>query len=190
MTKKISSTNKWNVPVECLNKISLEDAKFIFDHAEKQLQDTVNSSDIIVARTTTLITVSVAFLTALIGYSISRLDNYKSHDKIFITAAISAMCVFLICLYLKKNIQPKNYAIIGAEPILFFRDNFFNDSIEEKQRLIYLYINEIENYQDRIKMNKETNENRWAVFKKSIMLLILMPFAIPIIYWIVIHLSL
>jgi len=185
-------SERWHIPNEYLSKISLNEAKFVFEHAEKKLKDVVYTNILIVNRTTTLVTVSVGLLVGLIGFSINHWITMRQFDELFTISVFTELYLFVICLILKDNIQAQEYYVIGANPSLFFTDNLYNSQIdnmqiadpEKEQRLIYMYINEIENYQFRIEKNIETNENRWRLFNTSLKALVYLPVYIIVMYFI------
>lgn len=185
-------SERWQIPNEYLSKISLDEAKFVFEHAEKKLKDVVDTNILIVNRTTTLVTVTVGLLVGLIGFSINHWITVQEFDELFTISIFTELYLFVICLILKDNIQAQEYYVIGANPSLFFTETLYNSKIdkleisdpEKRQRLIYMYINEIENYQFRIEKNIETNENRWRLFNASLKALVYLPFYIVVMYFI------
>jgi hypothetical protein len=64
-------------------------------------------------------------------------------------------CAYLLALniILLLNLLPKLYYSVGAEPREFFVDRVFNKE-NKKYRLIAIYVNEITEYQFRIRKNK------------------------------------
>jgi hypothetical protein len=185
MAKGKTLEKTWEIPSEYVARMEIQDAKFIFEHTEKLLKDTVDTSAVVVARSTVLISIAVAILTALIGYSINRWDTNKSFDNLLITALISAAYMVVVCFTIYQNIKPHTYGTVGAEPDLFFRENFYSEEIQKEQRQIYLYANEIEQYLKRIKLNKGTNTKRWQLFTSCSRLLIATPLIMVLAYVIV-----
>jgi hypothetical protein len=145
---------RWQVCEKYFDKIEIEDAKFIYEHAEKQLQDGIDTSAIITARTTTLLTVVVAIFTAVIGFIISKLNDCTKIDDLLITSILSIIYLFIICLKLKKNIKGVENQVVGAPPQSFFTESFYGEGIDKNQKLIRLYVNEFESYQVRLEKNK------------------------------------
>ena len=53
-----------------------EDAEFILEHAEKQINDAHESNALVVGRLTTLIIICVTLLAGLISYAVNRVNEY------------------------------------------------------------------------------------------------------------------
>jgi hypothetical protein len=66
---------KWQVSEQYLEKITASEAKFILEYSEKLLKEVVDTSDIIVTRTSILISITVAAMIGLVGYSVKSLGN-------------------------------------------------------------------------------------------------------------------
>src|SRR5580658_6243000 len=180
--KMKENITEWRVSDTFLKKISLEDAKFIFDQAEKQLKEVNATSNIIVTRTTSLISVATAALIALIGYSINRWDTKSCWDGLLIISLFGSVCLLYQCIHLTLNLRGVDYSEIGAEPASLLIENFYKSSTTDKERVIYFYINEIESYQTKMMLNKRTNENRWKRFHRSLWMLVLTPVLIALVY--------
>lgn len=153
------------------SKLTPEDAKFIFDQAEKVLKHTLEDSNTIVSRTTTLITILVTLTAAFFGYFINQL-NAASKAHIDWTALIGLLYLFSIIIYTYPNLKPSTYLVTGALPKDLFIDLFFNPAISDKQRIISYYVSEFENYQFKIEKNSEINKKRWRIYKNTLDLLI------------------
>ena len=73
----------WKAEIRFKEKLTVDDAKFIFEQAEKLLNDSVETSETIVRRMNTLITLITGSLLALVGYlqpghfSRMRQDDHK-----------------------------------------------------------------------------------------------------------------
>ena len=173
------------VTPEYFKKINKDEARFIFEHAEKQLKETLDTSILIVNRTTTLLTITVGLMAALVGFIVSRLDKMGKFDALLVLSLIALVYLFILAVLLCRNILAKNYLIAGAEPKDFFLDNFFNEGSTNDNRIICFYVNEIESYQERITKNKQANEKRWKLFNNCIKMIVAMPIVFGIIYLII-----
>lgn len=158
-TEKIDPS--WTASVALKEKLTLDDAKFIFEQAEKLLNDSVATSETIVSRMNTLITLITGSLLALIGYIISRLGKDVIFDPPMFTASVGALFLYVLAIYSFQNNQPKDYLLPGTVPKNLFDPAFFNNAIPNNQRIILYYVNEFENYMYRIEINREINEKRW-----------------------------
>jgi len=166
---------------EHYDKIGETEAKFILDHAEKHLKETLDGSNLIVTRTTMLITVCVGIMTALVGFLINRWSK-GNFDPQAMTAFILVAYIYVITVFLVDNIQPKKYITLGASPDDFFNDNFFGGRFPEAERLKYFYLNEINSIQGRIEVNKTTNERRWRRFRICLYFITATPVVLLLVY--------
>ncbi len=167
-------------PTEFLNdeqvdKLKEADAKFIFDQAEKQLKDVLETSSVIVSRTATLITITIGLTVALLGFVFNRMNANSFCDHQIIAASCGIIYLYGICFYLRENIKGHEYATIGDEPKSLGIDYFFNEKIKDEQRIIEYYYACSANYQTRIRNGKETNNKRWGIYDRSLLLLIFLP---------------
>jgi hypothetical protein len=175
--------SKWELPQANVEKITIEDAKFCLDQAEKQMKEVADTYLVCVNRAITLATLACGGLVALIGYSINRWDTKCVFDNLLISSILGCAYLIFQCIILTQSIKAKDYATVGVEPKVILAESFFLDTIEDKKRIIYFYINEIESYQTRLEKNKATNKRSWRKFHLSLWLLLLTPIAIAAIYF-------
>jgi len=90
---------QWRVAQAIMERTTLEDVKFILDHAKKQLKEVNGISNTIVARTTTLASVSAGALIALISYAISRWDKTDCMDSLLFSVMIGSGYLLLQCVF-------------------------------------------------------------------------------------------
>jgi len=163
-------------------EIKCEEAKFIFEQAEKSFNDTIESSKKILERCSTLLTLLSGIIIGLITYSIGRYEKNNCLDSILITSILSAVYYFSVGLFLIfPNIQPTEYTLPGTQPKRYFNDALFNAN-PPQGRLTLLYLIEIKNIQDGIDENTFVNERRWKIYKKSLYFLFYSPIAIVVAY--------
>lgn len=159
-----------------------QEVKFIFDHAEKMLRETLETNTLIVTRVTSLTTLTSTLLIALFGFTISRFDANKI-DTLFITAVVGIVYFFAIAVMLFLNILPKKYHQVGAEPKQFFSRAFIN-RYNANYRIQLFYVNEIQEYQKRIQYNLKLNYKRWNLYLISLTLILLAPVVLSLVYYI------
>jgi hypothetical protein len=162
-------------------QITESEAKFIFEHGEKQLKDILDTNKDIVTRTTTLLVVSVTIIVTLIGYSITRWEKHHYWDSLLFSSVTGATYLFVAGLFILYNLLPKNYFTVGAEPKDFFSDRVFNTA-NKNYRLVAIYVNEINECQKRIVANKILNEKKWSNYKWAIRMLYFLPIILGIVY--------
>jgi hypothetical protein len=166
---------------EHIEKIAENEAKFLLDHAEKALKDTLENNNLIVGRTTTLLTITVGMMTELAGFAITMWSACNL-DAMIWTAFIVLLYLYITTIFMVDNVQPKKYIIIGAAPSDFFNNNFFGNAFAEKDRLKYFYLNEVHNIQKRITENKTTNERRWTRFRVCLYFVAATPVVLVVVF--------
>lgn len=166
---------------EHIGKIDKDEAKFLLEHAEKHLKETLDGNNLIVGRTTTLLTITVGIMTALTGFAITRWAS-GNIDSMVITAFIVIGYLYVITIFLVDNIQPKKYITLGAVPKDFFNVNFFGNLFPEGDRLKYFYLNEVNSIQGRIEENKTTNEKRWKKFRICLYFITATPVVLLVVF--------
>ena len=167
---------------EFFELITEQEAKFILDHAEKQLKDTNETNLIIASRSAQLLTITVGVVVAIMGFAVNRYLILQHADQMVITAAVAAAYLYGVCLIICFNLVPKSYFIAGAEPKDFFIPEMFNNENAD-YRLIAIYVNEICEVQVKIKHNKKINARRWKLFNTSLFLIAGLPTVLALVYW-------
>ncbi len=169
----------WQAELQFKNKLTISEAKFIFEQAEKMLNDSVASSETIVGRMNTLITLITGSLLALMGYIISKWSKPFVFDHGMLTAIVGICYLFLLAVFSFVNNQPKDYLLPGSLPKDLFNPSFFDPSIPNDGRILRYYVNEIENYQPKIEANSAINERRWKMYSRITFFLLML----PVILW-------
>ncbi|HYG15897.1 MAG TPA: hypothetical protein VEC12_09100 [Bacteroidia bacterium] len=176
--------DRWFISSENEDMGGLDDMKFVFEQAEKQLGETVTIGSAIADKTNNLITLIVGILIALVGYFISNWSKEAVMGNTTIVA-LAAICYLFICLVVTlKNIQPNLYYLPGSEPKDLVANEFYSDAgeISSGQRLTFITMSEIENYQFRIEENTRLNDNRWKRFNTTLWMLLAMPLLSTILF--------
>lgn len=180
-----TETIRWVAKIENKRKITTDDAKFIFDQAEKQLKDSIDTSQLIINRTNIFIAVLTTGLIGLVGFSIGRVDTKHCIDSLSLTGFGGSIYIFCSLIYISKNIRSINYKIPGSEPKALFVDNFFTATKPDTDRLKFFYLSEIEDYQSRITQNKTINKNRWEIYDNTVWLTLFIPVFFLLFYLLV-----
>jgi len=183
MPRKPKQTDEpWGISDEYLQQITQEEAEFILEHGEKTLQDTLETNKIITDKASGFLTLTIGIFAAVVGYSIDRWDTKGHWDEMLISTSIGAVYLLFVAIVFSINVYPTNYYVLGARPQVFFNKNFFNKTIKEDNRKLFLYINEIESCQIRIIHNRQRNDRRWYWFRFAYRALIGSPVLLVIIY--------
>jgi len=175
-------TKTWSIQLSNENNVTLDDVKFIFSQAEKRLDDTIKTGESIASKTTTLLTLMTGIIVGVSAYLINKWTDFKTFDNKTIIAAVSIIYVFFVLVYMIRNVLPNHYYVAGSLPKDLFIDAFFKDDVDRKKQTTYIYMSEIEDYQLRIDKNWITNDERWSKYITSVIALLIMPFALAILY--------
>ena len=81
-----------------------------------------------------------------------------------------------------KNVLPNKYFVLGSEPEIMMIPSFFDTSVKNDKITIFIYMNEIENYNLRIEKNLEVNTDRWKQYRFSVFAILLLPVILGSIY--------
>ena len=182
---KPTTEESWKASPENKQKINIEEAKFIFDQAEKLLKETVDVSQIIVSKTTTLITIVIGLLTAMTGFMIGKWENSACEffSPITLTCLLSILYLIPICFILFDTIKTREYGAVGRMPQELFNDCFFDQKTKEKDITLVFYVTEIEEYQYKIENNTRTNVKRWKQYNTCLLFIALTPGVVGVIYF-------
>jgi hypothetical protein len=175
---------RWAAATANKEKLTKDDAVFIFNQAEKLLNDSVETGTIIVDRTNTLLTIIAGVVIGLTGYTIDQVDKKGQFTDLIITTTIGLTYFLLLAFFIIKNLQPHPYKVSGSLPKNLFSDPFFRNVITDDKRIIHFYVSEIENYQFRIEENNKKNSYRWKLYRKTLWAIILSPAVLIVAYFI------
>jgi hypothetical protein len=142
---------------------SIDDLKFVFSQVEKRVKETADEGDRINSKSLTIIGICLTVMTGLIGYIVS---NYKN-DPIPLTgtAIYGIFSLFNICTLLKQNIYPIQYISVGSYPSDLLTDEIFEDLEENETPEYRMIYSEILEYQERVMINKNSNDTRNKLIK-------------------------
>ena len=175
----------YKADINLKSKTSVEEDKFIFEQSEKKLKELLLSSDLVVARSTTLITLIVGLLVGLISFSVNRYNTLNSFDMLLKVLFVGVIYLFIVIGYISRNIKGTDHSSIGASPEVLFVKDFFEITQDEKLRTKMFVWSQIENYQDSIYINRPINEKKWCRFNLSMKLIIATPLVFLTAFYIV-----
>jgi len=157
--------NFWQEKQEWLNKLTLEDAKFIFEQAEKSFNYTIETAKGIYERSNGLLTLVSGVLIGLVAYAIGRWKDTPHLDSLLFTAIVGIFYFLIIGLmFVLQSLTPSEYLLPGTSPKIYFDKVFFHKGIADKDRILSFYKVEIINFQERIEQNTKKNDYRWNVY--------------------------
>jgi predicted PurR-regulated permease PerM len=177
----------WTADIDNVQNVALDDLKFIFNQAEKLLDDSIKNFDATTSKSISLITLSATLLTALAAYFFVNLDphgNFSPKLATVMTCCIYTTAVLIQFIYI---VLPKSYNPVGSFPQDLYKDHMFSDEIKNRKRdtnstTLYLYLNEFENYNCRIVQNNRLNESRLKTFNRAAIMICSMPLVGLLVY--------
>jgi hypothetical protein len=158
-----------------INKISADEAKFYLEQAEKQLQDSVDTGQIITERATNMLNLTSALLIALVAYSIDRWETNKDWDLLLKMAAWGNGILVIASGLLVAAILPKDYCVPGWTPDKILQSRSFKEGADDNTRQKNISLNLIMSYENDIKENRALNKKRWALFNFSMLIILVAP---------------
>jgi hypothetical protein len=171
----------WKIDLEFKNKLKLDEAKFIFEEAEKAFNDSIETSAKILDRNSSLLQLVAGILVGLVAYSIGKLEKSSYLDSLLITAISGIIYFFCLGLFfIFPNIKPTEYILPGTQPKKLFVEAIFNTPDDTRPLLLYMI--KITNLQQAISFNREINDQRWKFYKRSLNFLFYSPIILIGIY--------
>jgi hypothetical protein len=165
-----------------IDRVSLEDVKLIFSQAGKRLDDTVKTGENIASKTISMITLMAGVLIALSGFMLTDWKGWSSATPKDYVAIIGAFYILILFIFMIKNILSDTYFALGSEPHKLMIPQYFEAGIPQEKISIFIYMNEIENYDARIRSNAELNIRRLARYRFSTRSFLLLPMVLGVIF--------
>lgn len=172
----------YKIDPEHKKKITVEEAKFIFEQGEKSFNDTIETSKKIFERSSSALTLLSGIIIGLVAYAIGRYEKNGHFDELLLTTVVAILYYLTVgYLFVFPNIKPTEYNLPGTQPKRYFHDQYFNAN-PPQGRAVLPYLIEIKNLQDGIEENVEVNKKRWERYKKSLNWIFYSPIVIGAIY--------
>jgi len=179
----LSSKPPWKIDSTIdVDRISLDDVKFIFTQAEKRLDDTVKTGESIASRTMAMVTLLAGVLIALSGFIISNWKSLRSATHKDYVAILGCLYIISLFIYMVKNVLPNKYFVLGSQPENLMSPQYFTSVIPQDKITLFIYMSEIENYNLRIEKNLSVNSRRLVRYRFSVILFLLFPVVLGIVY--------
>jgi hypothetical protein len=177
--KKLLQGNKTRTPYrltpETIAKLSTDEVQLYLELAEKQLQDSVDTGQIITERSTNLLNLTSALLITLIAYSIGRWETNKTWDLLLCMSVWGSGVLAITSAVLVCAILPNDYCIPGWTPAKIFNSKSFTEGNDATSRQKTLCTNLLMNYENDIQDNRALNKKRWALFNTAMILIVVAP---------------
>lgn len=180
MTQKFQS---YRVPESVSGKASLNELKYIAYRAEKLISHISNSDEKATSRTVTIIGFLLAILTGICGYIFNQITGIEiDNNNRIIISGIAAIYVFLVLLYLQKNIRSSETFVEGTRPSNLLIEYFICGK-EEDESLRVIYEIELQEMENSINENIISKDRKWNRLDYSITAIILLPILCTIVYF-------
>jgi hypothetical protein len=171
----------WTTNVNNWEDVSEKSYQLILSEADKALKDISEDSEKTTTRVYNIITVLIVLFSAVISgmiKSFSDANYYKLSIPLFIVSVVLAIATY----NMYKLIKPRGIFRIGTEPeIIFTSRNFDVPGDSDDDKIKRVYINIIEQYQEKIVLNEEINKNRISDFNEALQLIFYSLFGLVIV---------
>lgn len=171
----------WEPTIPDWGKVKKEHVKFIFEQAEKRVDEIIKTCDNLSSRIYTLLTLHSAIWVAICGYVFSNLYKDTVEQKIITVSLVSLVVILVIMIFLFSRVYPNGYYTSGSQPKDLFNQKFF-DCEDEDDTTISLYYSELCNYQDRISHNNGLNKKRADCIRAVIITDCVLPIALFLLF--------
>jgi hypothetical protein len=165
-----------------VEKLELEEVKFYLELAEKQLEDSVDTGQIITERSTNMLNLTSALLIALVAYSIDKWENNNEWTLLLKMAVWGCGILVLASGLLVAAILPKDYCIPGWTLDKILKSKSFKEGVDADTRQKFLRLNLLRSYESDTKENRSLNNKRWTLFNLSMLIIFLAPICFALFY--------
>jgi len=165
-----------------VTSLSEDEARLIFEQSEKMLQSLVAGADMLVARMSRLMTLTMSLMALLLCYAFFRYDRYSALDVQLFSLVIGVCYLFCISviIVLKTSMIKKDAVLIGTEPRELFTDILLSRSANNIKQF---YITQIISHQNKIMQCRKSNKVNWRLYSILLWLTVLIPMVILLVYW-------
>ncbi|AXG68123.1 hypothetical protein KORDIASMS9_00313 [Kordia sp. SMS9] len=176
--------SEFKIPKENWKSISIDSALFILNESKDYIDYTLKESESITSRSYSLVLVLVTLLSAIIGYTYSKVVEGELSNIIYINFFFIFTIVMLV-IYLSIIIFPKKMIVKGRMPKeLALKNVLITPKLTDKQNYLAFIIQEIENSQHKIDFNLRKNALRRSKLKMTMYtIIVLMPIYLIIAFF-------
>lgn len=157
--------------------LTRDNAKFIFEQAEKYLVESIESDKLQTDRAYSALAVLVPIFLALIGYISTTFDFEKMKGKFWINLLTENFQIILAVIasaFLFNSIRkifsisfPKKLFLMGTDPDLLMKIDLEKYKEKDEQEM-YMLLWQANDYQGRIEHNEKQNEKRAEIFQSAL----------------------
>lgn len=183
-----NSNNHWKILNKYNEKLSLETVMFFYSQAEIRLTETIEISDTITNRSYTLLSLSIALITASVGYILNHLVSGNGNIALFTTSIVSLLYLIVTLVTIIVLIFPGELKVVGSAPKNIIDYKFINNYKKDKLHKAYR-LAQIQNFQMRIEYNSTKNFKRSKQLQIVIALLAATPIFSIIVFSVIFFIS-
>ena len=170
------------LPQELLETASIDDLKLLFSEAKDRVKATTEVSDLLSQRSVFIFSVGITGLSTIIGYIGGHLyiNPSAGWDLKIIMLITIGIILWIVCSMLKANITPLNYFGLGTPPEDIATIGMFTN-LQGKTPEWLLTAHLIQKYNDRSKVNAQTNKTKADTIDSTMNLLYSIPLIVGVI---------
>jgi len=155
----------WKEIAKDWEKIPPDTYKFLFSQAKERYDEIISESESMTNKAVSLTTISIAALTAFVGY------NFKVKPEACSVTILGALYLLNI-IVLAKLLFPKNIIMKGSPPNEIFNDYLDNPQYLPEDKIAIVYYHELVRYQERMDIMTKKNKIRQAFYATAVCLTI------------------
>ena len=106
----------WEPNINDWSKVKPEHSRFIFEQAEKKVDEGIKVCDALSNRIYSLITLNVGIWLALCAYLFTNIFSDDKKGYLMPTFFVALAYIFLLLIYLFRKVYPKGYFTTGSQP--------------------------------------------------------------------------
>ena len=158
----------WTTDIKDWEEVSTDSYQLILSEADKALKDISDDSEKTTTRVYNVITVLIILFGAVISGMLKSFSD-ETYYKLSIPFFIVALMLTNAAYKMYKLIKPRDIFRIGTEPeIILASRNFDVSGDNDDDKIKRVYINIIEQYQEKIVLNENINKERISLFNEAL----------------------
>ncbi|HEU0126162.1 MAG TPA: hypothetical protein VFQ56_07645 [Flavobacterium sp.] len=154
-------------------KAGILELEFILNHGTSQLKSSIESSDLVISRSSVLLTILSGLSLSLIAFLSLEIEKGNFSSARAITGAFCFFYVMIIVKKVIKNIKGRSVATLGLTPNLLLHDWYFEQKDLDAKKLLLLEM--IDVTQKAITKNAPLNKKRWKRYNRALKLVAAIP---------------
>lgn len=160
----------WKTDINSLFDLDINLLSTIESKSESYLNETIETFKNQSERTKHLLAIQIGLLTSICTYIFSQ-NEFSYLFVLSLVSIIPLLVSFVLTLF---NFFSKSVHVSGIEPKEFLNKNLLADNLDNHKKSIVVFVNLIENYQDRIDHNSRVNVIKDRLNRLSLVSLIIL----------------